>query len=122
MTQIIINRVADIEAAYQTAIDALKDDYLAIIHDENLSLEDRWAVFAKVPMSLKEVDSYIHHFDFEKPFNVSWFDDFCVDRYQTVDMATIVERLVGDEDNAELKIAIMTECLRDNIGGFVMDW
>lgn len=122
MTQIIINRVAEIEAAYESSINALKNEYLAIIRDENLSLEDRWSVFAKMPMSLKEVDSYIHHFDFESTFNVSWFDDFYVDRYQTVNMVTIVDQLDGDEDKAELKIAIMTECIRDNLGGFVMDW
>lgn len=124
--------------AFKQAPNGLKDRYLAFIADTTIPLDERWAVFKEAPDDWKEQKSWIQHFDFEKEFigEISWYDDFYVDRHETVDMVDFCEERLEDyfagkyeEEDEEWQtvviaciVAAKEEVLASNMGSFEFDW
>lgn len=109
----------------------LQQEYLQYIANKEIPLEDRWNVFAEAPYEWKHHCSYIEHFDVEEKLqngSICWYDDFFIDRYQTVNLADFVEDLRGDNYDSEerwpeeLISEFMEEVLDKNLGSFVNDW
>lgn len=134
--------------AFKQAPNGLKDRSIAYITDMTVPLSVRWAVFKEMPDDWKVEENYIHHFDAEKYLNgreVSWYDDFCIERHETVDVVEFVEeRLMEklfdesdieypddvygagiDELPPEIQTIVDTwreEILSKNLASFKFDW
>lgn len=134
--------------AFKQAPNSLKDRSIAYITDMTVPLSVRWAVFKEMPDDWKNEEEWIQHFDAEKLLSrgeISWYDDFYVEKYETVDMVEFVEerlmeKLFDDSDvdypddvygegidnlPPELQTIIDTwreEILAKNLGSFKFDW
>jgi hypothetical protein len=134
--------------AFKQAPNGLKDRSVAYINDMTVPLSVRWAVFKEMSDDWKVEESWIQHFDAEKLLpcgEISWYDDFYVEKYETVDMVEFVEeRLIeklfeeSDEDYPDevygatidtLPPEIQTivdawreEILSKNLASFTYDW
>ena len=110
----------------------LKDKYLAYIKDTSISLDERWEVFVEAPIEWQEHDMSYPHFDAEsllKSREISWYDDFGIDKHETVYMVEVVEHSIEkskdeDEENFTLEFvaALKAEVLEMNLGLFDYDW
>ena len=78
---------------------AIKERFVAYIKDTTISIENRWEVFIEAPSDWKNKKSFIQHFNVEKKLKnkeISWYDDFYIEKNETVDMQIIVESLESD--------------------------
>lgn len=129
---------------------ATKEDYLKIITDQNISLEERWEIFVNAPHEFKKHDHYIIHFAIiEENLPIfTLYDDLHCDHGETVETADMVDTLCEtmadyepdnaseenddeDEDQNTGKILyknpniidqLKEEILAKNLGSFKNDW
>ena len=91
--------------------------------DTEIPLEDRWSVFQTV-LPYTEVKPYFMRFDSLKSvgFDDTWFDDYYIDRYQTVkfDMK-FIELTVEQFPSIDMD-SLKEEILQKGYGGFIHDW
>jgi hypothetical protein len=88
------------------AVANLQKTFCEVIKDKTIPLDERWNLWRDAPSNLKENESWIVNFEIEnKVGEISWFDDFYIERNQTIYMADIIEReredvkyLQGDPD------------------------
>lgn len=112
----------------------VRPTYLSILTDKEISLEERWEFFKNAPSNFKKHGGYapcLITLD-NKDTNLSWYDDFYIERHETVDIVDIVVRLElqdGEgqvftyfENNPEAIDLLKEEILRLNIGSFTYDW
>jgi len=101
-----------------------KANLATYIRDKNISLDDRWKMFCKAPMQMRNTDSYIVTFNWEKKYHeISWYDSFGYDRYATVDMEDVITAMWENEENNEEELKDMKEeILEKNLGSFIYDW
>lgn len=103
--------------------------YVDYIADQNVPLDDRWAVFCAAPSDWKVHEGYIQHFDAEKLApggEISWYDDFFIEKYQTVDMVDWLSDIRycgnGEDWTDEAINAFKDEVMQLNLGSFKFDW
>lgn len=88
----------DFFTKYEELTVQVKKKFEAIIVDKEIPLNQRWQFFIDAPSALKNQEAWIQHFKvldrLEK--NISWYDEFNTDKYQTVYMADIIH---STEDN-----------------------
>lgn len=116
----------------------LKEEYLKFIKDENISLALRWEIFRLAPYYWKEIGRNLPSFKSEELLTNSeifWYDDFCIERNQTVDCADWLTKAEAglNSDYYKDKLtkngwvlgvidAFKREILSKNLGFFVYDW
>ena len=97
-----------------------------IIHDPKVSLPERWDLFVNVGEFVFGYKPWVEHPEHEVKCmaNLSWYDDFYINRYQNVVMPTIVEQMRDrpDKYSPECITEFQEWCLRTECYGFVMDW
>jgi hypothetical protein len=111
---------------------SLKQRFVEYIKDVSIPLESRWEAFLEAPMDWKEQQSYVVNFQIERKLKsreISWYDDFYIEKNETVVMENIIERIEEDLDsfsengwNLELIQEFKEEILQKNIGSFDWDW
>ncbi len=111
---------------------SLKQRFVEYIKDVSIPLESRWEAFLEAPMDWKYQQSYVIHFQVERKLKgreISWYDDFYIEKKETVVMENIIERLEEDLDSfsengwtLELIQEFKEEILQKNIGSFDWDW
>lgn len=100
---------------------ARKCAIIRFIQDERNSYEDRLEVYMCTPDHLKNnISYYIRLDDYENKYGeISWYDDFYVERYQVVDLTT----LYLDEDwTEEQKKDFYLNCMKQGVHIFQYDW
>ena len=120
---------------YKNGSNPLKERYIAYIANQDISLEERWEVFCEAPIDWKNDNSYVVSFDVEKSlrkkgYELSWYDDFYIEKNETVIMQEIVERIKESLDeelkelgwSEELLNDFKNEILAKNLGSFDYDW
>jgi len=119
-------------------------EFKSFIKDQSISLEERWDLFkfACENSLFVNVECWILHLKtLESNPNFSWYDDFYIEKYKTVEFPNIIE--VVEEQLAEIleendeevnyeELYIITtyeklnelkeEILATGYSGFVMDW
>lgn len=120
----------------------VKPEFEAVIRDKDIDLYNRWALWCKAPSVLKNSDIFIVHFEFEKTLkNFNWFEDFYIERRQTVYLKDIVDNIKQDLVSAagsinyssdygsvekgwtqELLEGFMEDILSKNLDTFIYDW
>lgn len=134
--------------AFKKAPAGLEDRAIAYITDMTVPLSVRWAVFKEMPIDWKIEESWIQHFDAGKLLpggEISWYDDFYTERYETVDMVSFVENALpeylfervdvgypdevygGTVDTLPPEIQTIVDAWREeilskNIASFKFDW
>jgi hypothetical protein len=79
------------------AVANLQKTFCEVIKDKTIPLNDRWDLWRGAPSDLKAHDSCVVHFDIEdKVGEISWYDDFYIERHETVDMFDLIERIRED--------------------------
>lgn len=120
----------------------LVDAYHMILKDKGISTTERWDFYKNAPSVYKETTCWIETYEKLElnPNRFSWYDDFNVDRYQTVNMVNIVEKIESrlkdyKEDSRKIQETFMPfvndpnalnelkeEIMEKNIESFVNDW
>lgn len=115
-------------ASLESAIKDLKAEFAAYVSNKSIPLDERWALFKKAPSSLTNTSRWSWDF---KCVDVSWYHDYHVKRYETVNLVDFIEDHLAYEietdDDAKKKweplIPLMKEeILADNTREFVYDW
>lgn len=109
---------------------SLSKRYVEYIRDKSIPLNDRWEVFKEAPKDWKNQSNWVQQFEVERKLGeISWYDDFYIEKNQTVDMVDIVERLEDDPTRffnkgwtLELIVEFKEEILQENISSFNYDW
>jgi len=124
---------------FQEAVKLAREKFILVIKDKSIPLGERWELFKKAPTELKNNGSWIESF---KALNeacggeVSWYDDFCKERHETVhlvDLVSDVEWCIENDqvdrgyckaffDKPELLDKFKEEILEKNIESFEYDW
>ena len=120
--------VKSVEATKQTG-EALKLVYLDLITDKNIPLDERWNVFTKAPSFWQEHDLSVPSFSIEAEREINWYDDFNIEKRETVDLIDIIKQLEEDIKRGfatgwtlELANQLKEDILKQNLGSFEYDW
>ncbi len=118
--------------AYKESATELKQKYVNYIKDKSISLDDRWRVFESAPTDWKIHERYLQHFDVEDELlgrDILWWDDFDIEKGQTVNMQEWVNDLSNLKvlrawgyEGDEVANAFKEEVLSMNLGLFKYDW
>lgn len=108
------------------------DKRIAIVKDfiTNTSnpLEDRYEIYLNTPSHLQTHSKWIFHPKmFEEEYGrVEWFDDFCFNKYETIDLVDLCLSLTeGREDikwNKKKSKMFVTDCLNAGVHTFELAW
>lgn len=120
--------------AFKSDSSPLKEKYLNYIQDKSIALEERWKAFCEAPADWKNTDGYIVHFAVEKALKenggeISWYDDFYIEKNETVHLINVIERLEDEIEsfeelgwNSDLIKQFKEEILEKNLASFDYDW
>lgn len=113
----------------------MKQEILDLFNDDTLSrrkkisdyiksdapFEDRLEVWENTPYHLRTIKQWSTDLpEYEKKYGeISWYDDFYIEKYQVVDLRDILCR---DKFDSEQELDFITECMSLGIHGFVHDW
>jgi hypothetical protein len=91
------------------------------VMDQTQSYDDRLEIWTLCPKHLAHHESWIIHLpDFEEKYGeISWYDDFYVERYSVFDLT---DALGYVEWPKEKEIAFNTACMNAGYFTFRMDW
>lgn len=111
-------------------IKSRKADILAFFANEEIPLETRWDLFVKAPEILVNRSPWVMRYDaLDEAFGgeVVWYDDFYVERHETVCMVDLLthDTLVENsyfKDNPDNINALKEEILSTGIRTWVYDW
>lgn len=102
----------------------LKDEVKQFVQDKTKPLEERWEIFCLAEMG--ERGDWVEDFDsLNKVYGgeVSWYDDFCVERMQTVYLTNVLDTLTSKDNITEEQInEFKEEVLQKFIWSFEFDW
>ncbi len=111
---------------------SLKNRYISYIQDKSIPMAERWEAFCEAPVDWKQQKSYVEHFHVEnklKNREISWYDDFYIEKNETVVMGNIIERLEEELEDfssngwtKEIIEEFKEEILSKNLGSFDWDW
>ena len=120
----------------------VKEQLTNAFKDKSIPLDERWELFVKTPVHLKKNER--HYVEFatfkEGGYDFQWYDDFYIERYETVNLVRVVEKVekemsyIGqhgystrplfqsffDDDNKIIRLK--EEILQRGIGSFTNDW
>ena len=101
----------------------LTEELRIYVKDKVIPLEDRWEAFKL--SKLGNTDSWVMTFESLNVLysgEVSWYDDFYIDKYQTVNMVDLVENLYESNFTEKQIDAVKGEVLNTFTLSFVNDW
>lgn len=120
---------------FRNIAETLQSEVWTMLKDKSIPLNERWKVFVEASGGvINKVNSY--YMDFQSMtkagFGGSWYDDFYLDRHQTMELTSLVECLEDRNNlNSDSKRFKMTEeqieelkeeILQSGYTGFVFDW
>ena len=104
-------------------LNSYKPNFVEYITNPNVHLDDRWETFLMAPYEFKE---HLRSYPNLKLAGdtISWYDDFYVEKYQTVEAETLLEWVLESENehSKEVVDSFKEEILKQNMGSFVYDW
>lgn len=116
----------------RSALTEAKENISELLTNKNVPLETRWDFFVKYGDMIGNTDGGICHFDVEKKLSdgeISWYDDFYKERYATIIMHEVIQRISDDIDDfskkgwtQELLREFQEEILAKNLYSFILDW
>lgn len=114
---------------YVKSASTIRNDWYSFITNKQHPLEERWRTFMMAPSDWKDdtedSDVPLDHarYIFDSPY-----DDFNIDRHETKDIDSIIERLRDKADSGKYKftqedlVACMEEAMDKLINSWTWDW
>lgn len=107
---------------YNNLGDAIKDQFKKIATDKNIPLNDRWAIF-KLVENVLPCETYGDGNIDTLDSGACLYDDFYIERHETVEYISMYERIVDREKYTQDQIDAWREAvLADGNGSFEFDW
>lgn len=123
----------------RSALTEVKENISELLTNKNVPLETRWNFFIKYGDLIGNEGGWIQHFKVEKKLpdgEISWYDDFYKERYETIIMVDIIESIydkIADDKrskgsnrqsgwNEELVDEFKEEILAENLYSFILAW
>ena len=120
---------------YEAQAKREKAEFQALLVNQDVPLDIRWNLFKRAPAAMVEHRSFYVDYSAMEQLNegheVSWYDDFYVERYNTVNIVDIVDEMPSNDDktmgsnavaNPELYAKLKEEVLAKGVRTFVFDW
>jgi hypothetical protein len=100
----------------------LESKFAKAIKDKSVSLDARWSLFCCAPNELKNYHCYVVDCKF-KGKEIEWYN-LGYNKYETIDMKDVVDRLYEDQDKSDYKYIeeLMEYILSKNLGSFYYAW
>lgn len=110
------------------------------IQDTTVPLDSRWEVFSTTPSYFKNNEHWMPGFEGTVLEDISWYDEFGVEKYRTLSSVEFVDEWLADRmkaDEEDIKwykdtgkvvpteedlVAIKEYILKNNIGTMTYDW
>lgn len=111
--------------ALEYATQSFEGDFKTYIKDKDIPLDERWRVYERVIENDLYYKCKSSYWDIEKyDKHLCLHDDLCFERYQTIALPCLLERLVDclGEDKEDLIHNIQEEFLASGYTHFVYDW
>jgi hypothetical protein len=117
-----MNNIQAIIGNVDQVIASARPVFAAYIKDTSISLDERWQAFTAANDALKDHQRFQADLTLGRE-QISWYDDFCIDRYTTVKTEWLVESLyeVGDH-TPDIIAEFKEQILQQNLGSFTFDW
>lgn len=101
----------------------IEDEYRGLIVDPNIPLEERWKLFCEFPIKVHSN----YYLDCIRTFNISPYDDWYVEKYETVDVQSMIEDSDEDEEDCGFSFKYLTDeqkeiILKCGYNSFCYDW
>ena len=109
----------------QQMVDKNVKEVLTSLKDKSIPLDDRWKAFIEMGEKVKmPIQTYGGGFAEILHKNLTMYDDFYIERHQTVKYVDLYEQIGGlDMEIPEENIAKWKEAvLQSGCGGFIHDW
>lgn len=114
----------------------IKQAFVTYIKDKSIPLEERWKTFGAAPFEFKNQDSSVVYFKVENTLSegeIVWYDDFNIEKYETVEMFQFINRQIEDlaspyrdknkeQFTLEFFTAFKEEVLDKNMHSFKFNW
>lgn len=118
-------------------LEEVEERFINYFKDKSIPLEDRWEIYTEA-CNAKVFDN-CHEWVWyskviEKKLKLCYYDDFCIERHQVVDLSSFVNDIEADYDYAiesdddtepwtkELIDELKEEVLQFGYSSFVFDW
>jgi hypothetical protein len=127
----------DLEA-YLAVFKAVNVNFASVVANKDYPLEERWEIWKTAPIDLKVKKHCFGDFEFTNTLaeamdsDWSWYDDYNIDRGQTVDMLKFVTEFEKGTGYSELQDlfngrpdlldVVKEEILQMNLASFTWDW
>lgn len=110
----------EIKQLFVDDVEERRNKIRAYIMDETIPYEDRKEVWFETPDHLVSVGSWVIHLtDYEKKYEkISWYDDFGINRSQTVDLRYYIEF----SGNTQKQDDFIKNCMKLGYHSFYNDW
>lgn len=109
----------------QQMVDKNVKEVLTSLKDKSIPLDDRWKAFIEMGEKVKmPIETYGDGFVEILHKNLTMYDDFYIERHQTVKYVDLYEQIeeldteIPEENIAKWKEAV----LQSGYGGFIHDW
>jgi hypothetical protein len=115
-------------------------NFLAVVLDESIPVQERWVLWRKAPAELKDSDGFTPDFEVLNEIaggddEWNWYSEYNVERYQSVDLEDMVDKIQQAIDGTRsrswaqpfvndpsLLDRFKEEIMTQNIREFKYDW
>lgn len=103
-------------------LEALKIGFQKFIVDQSIPLDERWQAWVDAPADVKNHKGWIEHFTNLPEDFIMYDGPYHAERYETVKMLNLVERIEEAEYMSIDLNALKEEILSKNLASFTYDW
>lgn len=90
-----MNTIAEINA-HKEKMKSLVEDLWYTVKNKNLPLEKRWEAYTNIPEGFSS-EGWTQHYELNDR-EICWYDDFYIERYESVDNVNIIEKIEDDPE------------------------
>lgn len=112
----------EVKQLFVDGVEERRNKIRAYIMDETIPYEDRKEVWLETPDHLMSEGPWIIHLTdyYEKHGEISWYDDFYIERRQTADLRNCLER--SSLEKSEKREDFIKNCMKLGYHSFYNDW
>lgn len=97
-----------------------------VYQDKGYDLDFRWQIYLNIHRFLPQEGTYMNFESIEKDHEVSWYDDFYLDKYAVLQLDNdfierVQEHIEDDEWNVDIN-ELKEEILQSGYGSFENNW
>lgn len=117
-----MNQVEAMALSLKNAKEQFKAIALPYFWDKSIPLDERWRVFSECDPAFLPDDGSTVSYDILEKHDVSYYDDFYIERYKTFDVVRFFDYDFVQKLSIEEQNALKEEILETGVRTFVEDW